>query len=54
MGGDIIAGIDNLSLGLLGLIFAIEIYGFIIGDDVLLVVGLGATILLYMVRIRNR
>jgi len=53
MSGDIIVGIDNLSLILLGLLFAIEIYGFITGNDVLLVVGLGAIILLYIVRIRN-
>jgi hypothetical protein len=54
MSGEIIAGIDNPSLILLGFIFGIEIYGFIIGDDVLLAIGLGATLLLYLVRIRNR
>ncbi|MCX6653697.1 MAG: hypothetical protein NTY03_01110 [Candidatus Bathyarchaeota archaeon] len=45
MSGDIIVGIDNLSLILLGLLFAIEIYGFITGNDVLLVVGLVAIVL---------
>ena len=54
MSGDIIVGIDNLSLIFLGLLFVIEIYGFITGNDVLLVVGLGAIVLVYIVRIRNR
>jgi hypothetical protein len=54
MSGDIIVGIDNLSLILLGLLFVIEIYGFITGNDVLLVVGLVAIVLVYIVRIRNR
>jgi hypothetical protein len=54
MSGDIIVGIDNLSLILLGLLLAIEIYGFITSNDVLLIVGLVAIVLVYIVRIRNR
>ena len=54
MSGDIIIGIDNLSLILLGLLLAIEIYGFITSNDVLLIVGLVAIVLVYIARIRNR
>jgi hypothetical protein len=54
MSGDIIVGIDNLSLILLIFLFVVEIYGLVTGNDAVLVVGLGAIVLLYIVRIRNR
>ena len=54
MSGDIIVGIDNLSLLILGLLFAVEIYGYIIGNNILLIIGLVAIVLVYVVRIRNR
>jgi hypothetical protein len=54
MNGDIIAGIDNLSLILLSFLFVVEIYGLITGNDAVLAVGLGAIVILYIVRIRNR
>ena len=54
MSGDIIVGIDNLSLLFLCALIAVELYASIIGNDVLLVAGLGGIVLLYAVRIRNR
>jgi hypothetical protein len=42
MSGDIIAGIDNLSLLFLCTLIAVELYASIIGNDVLLVACLGA------------
>jgi len=54
MSGDIIVGIDNVSLILLSFLIVVEIYGFITSNDILLVIGLVAIVLLYIVRIRNR
>jgi len=54
MSADIITGIDNLSLLLLCALIALELYGFIIGNDILLIVGFVAVVVLYVVRIRNR
>jgi hypothetical protein len=54
MSADIITGIDNLSLLLLCALIALELYGFIIGNDILLIVGFVAVVVLYIVRIRNR
>jgi hypothetical protein len=54
MSGDIIVGIDNLSLLILSLLFVVEIYGFIVGNDIFLVIGLVAIVLVYVVRVRNR
>jgi hypothetical protein len=54
MSADIIAGIDNLSLLLLCALITLELYGFIIGNDILLIVGFVAVVVLYVVRIRNR
>ncbi len=54
MSGDIIVGIDNFSLLLLSVLLIVEIYGFIVGNDILLVIGLVAIVLVYVIRIRNR
>ena len=54
MSGEIIVGIDNLSLLILSLLFVVEIYGFIVGNDIFLVIGLVAIVLVYVVRVRNR
>jgi hypothetical protein len=54
MSGDIIVGIDNLSLLILCTLIAVELYASISGNDILLVLGLGAIILVYIIRIRNR
>ena len=54
MSGDIIVGIDNFSLLLLILLIVIEIYGFVVGNDIILLIGLVATVLVYVIRIRNR
>ena len=54
MSGNIIVGIDNLSLLLLILLIVAEIYGFVVGNDIILLIGFVATVLVYVIRIRNR
>jgi len=54
MSGEIILGIDNLSLIFLCVLIALELYAFVSENDVLLIVWLGLIILLYAIRIRNR
>ncbi len=53
MSDDSRAKIDSISLVLLGLFIFIEIYGILTGNDVFLVIGLIATVLLYIIRIRK-
>ena len=45
--------IDTASLVILGLFIFIEIYGILTGNDAFLVIGLVATVLLYIIRIRK-
>jgi hypothetical protein len=54
MSGDIILGIDNTSLLLLCALISVELYGAMIGNDVLLLLGFAAIMFVYLVRIRNR
>ena len=51
---DIILGIDNPTLILLSLFFAIMLYGALFENDVIMVLGLVAILLIYVIRIRNR
>lgn len=54
MSGDIILGIDNISLLLLCALISVELYGAMIGNDVLLLLGFAAIMFVCLVRIRNR
>ena len=52
--GDVIVGIDIISLLLLCMLFAVELYAFMSGNDILLVACLASMILLYCIRVWNR
>lgn len=54
MSGDIIVGVDNASLLLLCALIVVELYGALIGNDILLLLGFAAIVIVYIVRIRNR
>ena len=51
MSGDIIVGIDNVSLLLFSFLIAVELFALVSGNDLLLVLGLVSIVFLHVFRI---